>query len=207
MFRTSNQNGKNNFSFHFSRKTFLRLIIVLFFLGLLYGAVLSSASSQDTLDKLSFVTQGFMSKRAEQSLFYTFFNSLASSAILLLLLFVFGFSAIAQPVSLLVPVFRGLGLGVSMGYFYLNDGFKGAAFCLLLIVPQALISTLALVLGTRESIRFSNTFFSILLPKKEIETDGAFRLYFTKFGVLFCILLIAAVIDCICTFLFAGFFS
>ncbi|WP_270739198.1 stage II sporulation protein M [Massilioclostridium coli] len=198
-------NGK--LTIHWNQKTFFQLILLLFIIGMIYGAVLAGTSSEEMLNKLSFLTQGFMDQRAEQSLVYTFLNSLGSTASLLLTLFLLGFCAIGQPFAGFVPIFRGLGLGLSMGSFYLQDGIKGVLFCLLLLLPPAAISTFALILGTRESIKFSNLFFSVLLPDKNLETKGMLKLYCTKFGVLFGILLVSALIDCICTFLFAGFFG
>ncbi len=190
------------------RNKFLKAIFILFLLGMIYGAVMVSVSSQESLDKMSFITGQFIDKRAQQSIFLTFFNSLYSSGILLAALFVLGFCAIGHPVSLFIPFFRGLGLGLSMGYLYQNDGLKGVVFCLLLIIPQAFFSTLSLILATRESVRFSNLFLSLLFPKKleQSQAPHLLKLYLTKFGVLAGLIAVSALVDSVCTFLFAGFF-
>lgn len=98
-----------------------------------------------------------------------------------------------------------------MAQIYLSFSFKGILFCLILIVPHAIISTIAIVLAAKESIRFSNQFFMMLINHSSVETESShnnfsLKLYITKFIVLIGILLLAALIDSTFTFLFTRFF-
>ena len=109
--------------------------------------------------------------------------------------------------ALFLPVFHGLGLGISMAYLYSMQGFQGILFTLILILPSAAISTIALFLGTRESVRFSNSIFRMLFPEKyEVPQQSGLKLYLIRFGVLLLFDVAAAMVDSVCTFLFAGFF-
>lgn len=199
--------GHSFISFHLKKINFIKIIFILFLLGMIYGALLMGLSDEQTLNALSFLTEQFVNKRAEQSIIITFFSSFSSSILLLLALFLVGFCAIGQPFALFIPVFHGLGLGMSMAYMYATQGLQGVLFSILLILPQAAISTFAIILGTRESVRFSNMFFHYFMPDKyESPQTGALKLYLTKFAVLTGFIALSALVDSICTFLFAGFF-
>lgn len=198
---------KTCFSVRLKRIHFIKVIVVLFLIGMVYGALLVGLGQAQTQEQLSFLTEQFIGKRAEQSIMYTFIGSFNSSAVLLLALFVLGFCAVGQPVALFLPVFHGLGLGISMAYLYSTQGFQGILFTLILILPSAAISTIALFLGTRESVRFSNSIFRMLFPEKyEVPQQSGLKLYLIRFGVLLLFDVAAAMVDSVCTFLFAGFF-
>lgn len=188
--------------------SFLKVLFILFFIGMIYGALLVGLSDSGIQNKLAFLTQEFVNKRTEQSIVFTFFSSFGSSMMLLIILFLLGFWAIGQPAALFVPIFRGLGLGMSMAQMYVAYNFKGVLFCLILILPQVIISTIGLLLGTRESVRFSNVFFRYFLPGKyDPPESGLFKMYLLKFIVLTGFMAASAAVDGICTFLFAGFFQ
>ena len=115
---------KTCFSVRLKRIHFIKVIVVLFLIGMVYGALLVGLGQAQTQEQLSFLTEQFIGKRAEQSIMYTFIGSFNSSAVLLLALFVLGFCAVGQPVALFLPVFHGLGLGISMAYLYSTQGFQ-----------------------------------------------------------------------------------
>ena len=175
-------------------------------LGMIYGVVIVGSVSQQTLSKLAFITDEFLDQRLVQSVLITFWHSFVGSASLLLVAFVCGFCAIAQPIPIGILLFRGFGLGLSLSYLYVNNGMSGVFCFLLLVLPQAVIATFALALGARESIRFSNHLFSFVVLQKEVQATGMFKLYLIKFLVLCGFTLVAALLDGICTFLFAGLF-
>ncbi len=193
--------------FHLKNISFLKILFVLFLIGMVYGALLVGLCDSSIQDKLSFLTQEFVSKRSEQSIVVTFLSSLGSSSLLLFILCLLGFSAIGQPAALFIPIFRGLGLGMSMAQMYASYSAKGVLFCCILILPQAAVSTVGLILGTRESIRFSNVFFRYFRPEKYSPPEsGLLKMYLVKFTVLFGFMICSALIDAIFTFLFAGLF-
>lgn len=199
---------KSFVSIRLKKISFLKIIVILFFLGMIYGALLIGLGQAQTQEQLSFLTEQFINKRAEQSIFYTFIGSFNSSAVLLLGSFLLGLSAVGQPGALALPVFNGLGLGLSMAYLYSTQGFQGILFTLVLILPSAIISTIALVLATNESVRFSNSIFRMLFPGKyEAPSSNHLKLYLMRFGVLLLFDVAAALVDSVFTFLFAGFFS
>lgn len=199
--------NKPFFSVRLKKIGFIKIIGILFFLGMLYGALLVGLGQAQTQEQLSFLTEQFINKRADQSIVYTFISSFNSSVILLSCLFLLGLCAVGQPIALFLPMFHGLGLGVSMAYLYSSQGLKGILFSIALILPSAIPSTISLVLGARESVRFSNSVFRSLFPEKyETPKKSGMKLYLLRFGALAIFDIASAMIDSVCTFLFAGFF-
>lgn len=190
---------KGNFLFYF--------LIGLFFVGMLYGVLVINSYGSSLNDILSSMINTFVDSRLEQSLFSTFITSFNSSLILIVISFLFGFCSISQPLTMLIPVFRGLGLGLCMGYLYSGYGFKGVGFSLILIIPHMFISTLAIIISSKESIKLSNLFLGTFVAKLSNSiTFKSVKLYCIKHSILLLFIFISAIIDCLFTFLFARFF-
>ncbi len=208
MSRTSVQLARSveNMAASMKKNKITVLVSVLFFAGMLYGALLIGFGEKGFLDSLGFMTKGYADGRTGQTVLTTFFNSFVSAGTFILLLFLLGFSAISAPLILFLPFFRGLGLGASIGYLYTAYGLKGVAFCAAIILPAALFSTFAVILAGREALKLSFLFLSAFIPKMKGEiSPRAVKLYCVKFLVLMGIILISALIDCGVTFLFSGF--
>lgn len=189
----------------FQRNRLTLLMAALFFVGMLYGALLVGLGEEDLLNALRFMTEGYLDRRTEQSVFSTFFNSLCSSGVFVLLLFLLGFSAISAPVILFLPAFKGLGLGASMGYLYTVFGWKGVAFSVAMILPATLFSTFSIILSGKEAFRLSTLFLATFLPRlRGTISAKVVKCYCGKFGILLGIVLVSAGIDCVTAFLFAG---
>ena len=113
-----------------------------------------------------------------------------SAALLLLLLFLAGLCTYGLPVTLVVPFFYGLGLGVSEAYYYAAD--YGILFVCALVLPRSLLVMAALLIASAEGARFSLLLSGQLLPKS-VRIGGLwqdFRMYLVRF--LLCAVLIAA---------------
>lgn len=194
------------FSAALKKNKFTIIIAVFFFVGMAYGAVMIGFGDEKLLHSLAFMTKGYMTGRVEQSFVDTFFNSLLTSGAIVLLLFLLGFSAVSIPAIVFLPLFKGLGLGVSIGYLYLTYGIKGVAFSAVMILPSALLSTFAIVLAGREAMKLSLLFLGTFLPKIQGNLSArVVKLYCAKFLVLIGIVAVSALVDCLVTFLFSGF--
>ena len=185
----------------------LIILFLLFLIGVLYGGLIAASASDDVIAKLSGITGGFADKRAQQSLLSTFFSSLGSYMLILFALYILGFSSISQPLELFVPAFYGLGIGITMGYIYKTQLFKGVVYCAVLVVPHTVIALTAIVLAAREAFLMSNLFLGCVFPKLAGELSSeTLKLYSVKCVVLSAVILISAVVDCLLTFIFAGLF-
>ena len=124
------------------RNRIMAVLLGSFLVAMLYGSVLIAQADDALKEKLLFLTQEYLSTRGEQSVLTTFLSSLSTSAVYLVSAFFLGFFALGQPVCVFMVLFRGFGLGLSMGQIYLNYQAQGFLYCLVLIVPAAVLFTL-----------------------------------------------------------------
>lgn len=203
-----NLKRKAFFSVYLKNINLIKVLFMLFIIGMIYGAMLIGLNRDEAVNQLGSMMQKFINKRIEQSIFITFASSFFSSMILVVILFFTGFISIGQPIAFFIPMFQGMGVGLSTAYLYSSKGIGGIIFCLVLIAPTAAISTLTLLLGSKESIRFSNKILKTLFPQKfEQAMQGELKLYLKRFSALTVFQLVSAFTDTMCTFLFARFLT
>lgn len=124
------------------------------------------------------------------------FSSCMSLLVMLAVLFLAGLSACGAPVSIVVPVFYGLGLGLTEAYYYASAGTAGIGLVALLVLPHSLLAATALMLGCSESLRMS------LLLTRQLLPGGAlgglwhdFQLYCLRFLLFVVIAFASGVVD------------
>ena len=172
-----------------SKNVLFKVICLIFLLGVFYGGFMSRGSDNEALRKVS---ETFLKVRTEKEFLQTFLSTLFSGCVFSLILFFNGFSGIGQPVSFFTVFFSGVGMGTAIGHIYLNEGWKGMLFSLLLLVPSYIISGFAVLLSARESVRLSNTIF-IRLFKVSTETrEKTLSGYIKKFLIIFLLIVFSA---------------
>lgn len=124
------------------------------------------------------------------------FSSCFQTLCLLAVLFISGLSACGAPVALAVPLFWGIGLGMTQAYYY-SGGGMGVLLTAVFVLPHSLPEAAALLMGCGESLRLSMQLSGQLLPR--VAHCGGlwqdFRLYCVRFLLLLPLLLAAGVID------------
>ena len=140
-----------------SENRLMVLFTLLFLAGTIIGLVLFAASGPvikrelGTILELRAVIGGF------KGVVSMLFSSCFSAILLLTMLFLCGLSACGAPFAVIVPLFYGMGLGMTEAY-YCAAGLKGFVTSSLLIIPHYIIAATALVLGSMEAIRMSLLF-------------------------------------------------
>lgn len=176
-----------------------RLLIILiscFLLGVLIGAVILSRADKTATENLSFLFKGFIESRGKDEFFASFFSSFSSSLLILLVSFLLGFSAISTPFIFLTAVYRGLGVGMTAGYLYGNNGLVGIGFFAGVVAPGAVAISLALLYACKESIRFSMIFFRPLYRTfPGTSALPALKIYLHRYLMFFFILAGASLCD------------
>lgn len=185
-------------------RTAFLLLIGAFILGMLYGVLLLRQDAQ-MLEQMQFLIGQLLSGG---TLLESFFHSSASALFYLFSPYLLGYSAIGQPLILLIPFFKGLGLGAFLGSLYAGHGIAGIGYSVLIVIPASVILLFSLLIGCREAMRLSNMIFSNFFAKTPsalgIETV---KLYNIKFLILFGIAILSAAVSSICLLLFSGLFS
>lgn len=175
-------------------------IMLLMVIGVLIGTLAFSFIKTSTLSDLNLIENDYLSMRENGEYVKILYSSLLNSSTLIIVLFLLGFCAIAQPVSVLIPVYKGMGFGVTIAQIYSENGVNGFFSAIILILPCALISSYALFIAVRESLRMSNRFFSQAFLDRRCESDSIndyVKLYAVKFLVLEAVTAVSAAVDCL----------
>lgn len=181
-------------------------LIVLFFLGMVYGVLLFQSGSISVW--LQFFVGEYTAGLAHQSVVQSFTTAFGSAFLFLLTSYLLGYSAVGIPFVLLIPFFKGLGLGGLMAYLYWGQGFRGFGYCVLILLPYTVVALIAIIIGCRESIRLSAALFSSFLPNRGHPLGAdAMKLYHIKFLVLSGFAIVSALLHTICVLLFSGMFQ
>ena len=186
-----------------------RLLIFLtrFLCGTLGGVMIFVACHEAVTEELQMILQigsvgGSFLEAASSLLSSCFFTLL-----MLAVLFLTGLSACGAPVTILVPLFFGLGVGMTEAYYYAG-GAGGILFTALFILPHSLVSAAALLMGCSESLRMTLLISGQLLPS--VHCGGLwqdFKLYCTRFLIFAGIAFAAGVVDILLRLFFLRWFQ
>ncbi len=186
------------------RKRFKTLfpIMLLILLGVIVGTMVYVLSEDMLSGSLSRLNTDYLALRQNSSYMDVMLSSLYNSTLMLIILFLGGLCALAFPVVLIVPVYKGLGLGCSVAQMYYSFGQRGILYALIFILPSAVISCYAIMIGTREAYRMSVECFGAVFKKKIVTVSENARLYLVKFLILEAILSASATIDSLCSLVY-----
>lgn len=180
----------------------LRPIMLLILIGVFIGTAVYILKDEPLSGSLNELNTDYLSLRSGSSYMSVMITSLFNSTILLAILFLGGLCAVAFPVVLVVPIYKGLGIGCSVAELYASMGQKGFIYALILILPSAVISCYALMIGTREAYRMSIECFGAIFKSKIYTVSENAKLYLVKFLILEAILSVSATIDSLCSLVY-----
>lgn len=184
-----------------------RVVTVLFLIlmsGVLLGTVLFRNSPDRTVYTADALCHGFIKVSSSQTVLSVFIRSVTWTSFLLTVLFVLGFCGISQPLELLVLLWRGTALGISVSYMYSVYEIKGTLISALMILPHAVMTSVILVFAVREALRASGLYI-LHISGRTTDPDEAqhqMKLYFIRFAVLMAASLVSSVADTVLTYLF-----
>lgn len=181
---------------------------ILLLSGLLIGVLVSKNGNESIFAQVSRMFDSFYSVRENQSIGASVINSLKVSCAFWLINVLFGLCIIGIPFVTVIPVIRGLGIGLVTGYIYSIYGIKGVGYCFLIIFPGALISFIALIYAVSDSFKMSlytlSSCVNSVAPKGGAEKIKIFAVRQMFYLMLFAV---SAFIDGIANKLFAGVFN
>lgn len=183
------------------RRQLQRLLYVLLF-GFLAGIIWAMGFPETSWSVL--LDQGFSEQEAYRSLWDMFLGAFLPTFGLFLCCMLLGLSAFGQAGSLLVLLYRGMGLGIAASHSYLTWGIQGLPVVLFLQLPYSGATCFLLLLAVREAWRLSSR-FGVFLRNQPVEEGESLRYYWIRFFVLTMLLLLAAAGDCALTYFLSGF--
>lgn len=168
--------------------------------GVIAGTVLVCVKSGWDGLRLIYVNQNLY-KPYNLSLAAVFARSALPICAMLLVMFISGFCAFGQPIQMFFTAYRGFAVGVSSALTYLELGIKGFPAVLIMILPFAAVSSLIVIIGSREAMSFSGCFADFAFGRKTNEICRPdVRLYGIKFIILIAAALISAAADSVITY-------
>ncbi len=194
---------KNFLPFKFKNLDLFKILFVIFVIGFIFGCILIGFNQKETLSNLDELMQNFIQTRKEGKFLINFINSMTSTMVFILILFILGLLPFGQPFAFFIPLFHGLGLGLLISYLYFSKGLKGFLVYLFSLVPYEICFILILILGSKFSIRFSNeNFKKLLVENYKKESKLFFKLYLMQFLVLLVFQIIASFVDSFAGYVF-----
>ena len=182
----------------------LLLFLLLFVTGTVLGVVVFMMTHEQLADDLLLMFGQHAGISGFQEGIAVLCASCLSSFVLLGLLFLGGLSAYGAPLAFLVPLFFGLGLGLTEAYQYQLRGCMGIVYVAVLVLPHTLVAAAGLLMGCAESLRMSVAISRQLLPGSTIGgLWPMFRMYCVRFLLFVGIALVSGVLD-VCLQLIAG---
>jgi len=181
-------------------------LVALFGLGLFLGSRTAAVGYTGWQAQVMALLQAQRSSRAGRSMLANALSYFGGDMIFLGIAYIFGLSAGGLPFLLVLPVLRGLGIGVLSGGLYLAHGATGVGYALLVHYPATVISMLIMFSACKESMLMSGDMLLLLNGKIE-RAESSLRRYSMCYGVLVMTSVIAAAVDVITFTVFAGVFD
>lgn len=182
-------------------------LMAVLIIGVVVGTLLLKFTGENYRAILTRITDAFIESRKSRNFIKILSSSLFSTSIYLIITFFVGYFAFGKPIGVLVPFFKGLGLGITMADIFARYSVSGYKICLILILPSALIECLDIITAAKESARASTRIFSFVCGKAgnenaDTDTEISFGTYIIKFAALFLIALIAAAVAAAISYFF-----
>lgn len=182
-------------------------LLILFAVGIIIGAKVINSENVILQEQIKNLLNSFTMKRAGQGVINNFIESLFSVSIFNLISVFLAFSLIGYPLIMIIPLLRGMGIGVVCGYLYSVYKFTGLGYSLLMIYPGALFSIFALILICNDCSEYSkNAYSKAIIGRGQFEKDET-KIFLTRQVVFLAISAFGALIDSVCARLFVGIFN
>lgn len=145
---------------------------------------------------------------SENSYLLTFSSSLLSIFIYIIAILLLSLSLWGGMIVPILPLLRGIGVGIAAGCLYLSYGIKGILFYILVLLPGAFLSSIILIIYTKRSMIFTNKLRSKFFPNSSLDKLWPdFRLYIKQTGLTFVYSMIVASMDALLNFFLLRFFN
>ena len=181
-------------------------LVGLFGLGLFLGARTAAMGYDGWQANIMQLLRAQRLSRMDNGVFANALSYFAGDLLFLAVAYIMGLCAGGLPILLLLPVLRGLGIGVVSGWLYMSYGATGVGYAVLVLYPATLISMLVMLAACKESMLMSSDML-LLLGGKLDRAESGLRLYSTRYVVLLMVTAVAAVLDAICFAVFSGIFE
>lgn len=183
----------------------LIILTVIFICGLFLGAIAVKNTSDTLADRLQILIENFCLVRSQQSIFVNFLSMFGTECIFLLPAMIFGICVVGEPILWLLPLVKGMGIGIISAYLYSNHSLNGMLYFAVILLAPSVFSVAALLLGCKESILMTRDINRILFVSNKHGGNTEFlKLYILRYIVLFASVLLSSGLGAFLTFAFSS---
>ena len=185
-----------------------RLIIFLtvsFILGLLFGSYSDFGGSLRDFAEKYF--SSFVSIRQSESFLRIFFHSFMTSALWLLVSFFLGTGVMGFLILPVSSAVFGFFYGAVISYLYSEYALLGVAFHAVILLPSALLTVLAFLLSSAQSVRFSRSLSGLVFYSRSVDLSVLFKEFCKSFLYYLLVIFISAILDGLFSIKFLGSFG
>lgn len=147
---------------------------VFFAAGLLCGALLYKNCRTDALDEI-------IKTAAGNDFLNLFINNLGFYFLVFALTVLLGICLVGFPIINTVPLIIGVQAGLEIAYYYLNFGFKGFGYCILMIAPFVSSFLTVIVYTVSLSSELSRKIYDLTIGKKNTAEKIEYKKYMKKY--------------------------
>jgi len=184
----------------------LIFMVFCFLLGFLVGVLIFKAQNTSA----GYYSNEFnrLYKELNSGFLLASFNSFLSQLPYAAAIFLSGTCMVGAILVPAVVAIRGAAYGMIMAYTYFTYSLMGIVFCLLIIIPSAVIAAISIILASREALGFSLSLARLAFPetkKPRIEQD--FKLYCMRQLFVLIFFVTSALVQSLMSVSFISFFD
>lgn len=186
----------------------LTVLACILLLGIFLGSLSVGAMKTTVINKIGVLFLDNFKNRSSEPLFFIFISSLSSVFIFVLLAFFMGLSVWGFIMVPFVPLVRGICIGFTQSYLYSQYGLYGIAFQLVVLFPGIFVSSIAILLITKEAMALSHSLSNVFIfNETNYKKRSEFKTYLFRGSCVFALTTLSAIIDTVLNFAFLRFFS
>lgn len=179
---------------------------VVLFLTAVIGAVIGAVFYGDmTVTVPNELLESFLTGRIHGGFFGNAASSFITALIWCIVPFISGLCAVGQPVGALVPVFRGIGIGMTFTALMNTYGANGIPAFAVFVLPSAFIGTVICCYQCRLSLSCSNSVLAVLRGRRE-NAPHYYKIYLERFAVCCIGCFLLGIADAVLSFLLGPIF-
>lgn len=170
---------------------------VFFAAGLLCGSLIYKNCATDALDEI-------IKTSASNDFFNLFINNLGFYFFVFALTLFMGVCLVGFPIINVVPLLIGIQAGVKIAYYYLNFGFKGFGYSLLMIAPFVCSFLTVIVYTVSLSSELSRNIYELTVGKNENAEKIEYKSYMKKYLLYALMVIVVALVNSAITAALSG---
>lgn len=196
---------KKNHRGAFRNNQKLIILTFLFICGLFLGVLTFRNIQTDSTGTLKDIIENYCRISSTQSIMTNILSKLGTESLYLLIALVFGLCVAGEPVLWIIPLVKGLGIGLISGYLYGTFTLNGMLYFSAILLIPSVVSSAGILMCCKESILMTRDLNRIIIKQENAAKGGEMlKLYFLRYAVIFSSLVFAAILSAVLTYLFAA---